>query len=1376
MPPKKGKVVKRKREELRAGPSKKPRTDDDELEVDDEEVMDLTKRYHQMIRTSEKRYRTYTRYNFRESSLTPRRIMDKLKIVYDREATYNGQGSIFKANIRAGLILMDRVTSQLFWYYPGRQTTLNEKPIIIRTKKDLDRALNQLSRQDFREKLLQYAPNSRFVFFQATNIEIMVTPIKGLPLRGDLRPNDFPDWLVKNRDVYCFIKSVNGKCLLRDGLCLFRCLAVFFANNNKQACETEAKRLAKIYCNEHGLEFTKFPGVTMAELELVENCFDVGIKVYSLSEGVNKCLCRVPLEAKKNGVCQVLTLQSKHFCLIKPGQEERFLGGFQCKKCTKLETTKRDCNRHEAKCKGAESKVVVKTGTYIQRGSLQSQLKKVGVLFRNVRDVFQRYFVVYDAESCMEKTADDMFSSKTEYEYRHKALVVCAATNIPGEKAKIFINKHEPHQPDKYLRDFFDQVETWRLIARDDNYQRAQYIFDYLDTNIRTLEDKPERFGYMRRLQLLKIKLGKQLETINVLSFNGRSYDIPLMREHLLPLFHQFGNGDELETEGVQKKKKKKWKSGVRFMVKQGASRYDAVLGNKIRLLDVLNYLGGQVVTLRSFVSNFAKDQQEKVDKAWFPYNVLKKIETLDDLKEFGLPVVADFRSDMSQGNTLGKNEREIKQNYNEFVKLWCEHGCSNLYDWILIYVKIDCLCMIPAIQNLQNQWYEREIDVFTSHCTIQSAMVPYLMSTIEDRNLYFVVPDETTLELLREKGIVGGLAEIFTRHQEAGLTPIQHGSEILTQTIESHDSNSQYLAALGSEMPVGPYLVRKSEDSFKPRLGGDKRATSAIQWLDYEAYKSGHSIQHTLNGNEPVLWCSGKLMRPDGYYVDSNNCTTIYEYDGCDSHACDICKKSNLGEEVSPVTGKTYNEMKSATKQRNEIWKIHYSRLIVKQECEFKKELDTGGELKDFVETWMIGPNRYGHNTRELSEVSMVKKLKSGEIFGFALVDVECDASHADYEKLKMFPPIIRPMNIDPSMIPKDILKRGEENGTIFDKPRKNLVACMTGKQVLIYTPLLKYLCEIEVKLTKVYQVIQFQANHFPFKKFEKMVANDRREGDRTGNVVKTNLAKHMGASAWGKFAFNPGKRNTYRIVNNEELSKALNGPLYMNHLELGDDYAEIQLRQKNIKYDLPVQIAVAVYGAAKLNLLKFVHSYILKYFDHTKLSICATDTDSVLISWASSKPEVELVHPHLRDEYEREKYNFVVDYRTPQAESHTKRQPGLFKIEVSAKKFIGLSAKCYIMVDETEETIKHAAKGVSSKTNDHILRFKTFKAALYDGVPVEAFNKSFRTIPNKPEVYTTNARRIGLQPFYIKRKLIEPDYIFSEPLDESKEVIDLI
>ena len=111
--------------------------------------------------------------------------------------------------------------------------------------------------------------------------------------------------------MYCFIKSGHDKFLLNDNLCLFRCLAVFLSKKQPKKCETEATKFADIYCDYRGI--FELHGVSLGELEFVENCFDVGIKVYTISgEDIEKTsLCRIAQEDKKKWCLSCVLVQEQ---------------------------------------------------------------------------------------------------------------------------------------------------------------------------------------------------------------------------------------------------------------------------------------------------------------------------------------------------------------------------------------------------------------------------------------------------------------------------------------------------------------------------------------------------------------------------------------------------------------------------------------------------------------------------------------------------------------------------------------------------------------------------------------------------------------------------------------------------------------------------------------------------------------------------------------------------------------------------------------------------------------------------------------------------------------------------------------------------------
>ena len=73
----------------------------------------------------------------------------------------------------------------------------------------------------------------------------------------------------------------------------------------------------------------------------------------------------------------------------------------------------------------------------------------------------------------------------------------------------------------------------------------------------------------------------------------------------------------------------------------------------------------------------------------------------------------------------------------------------------------------------------------------------------------------------------------------------------------------------------------------------------------------------------------------------------------------------------------------------------------------------------------------------------------------------------------------------------------------------------------------------------------------------------------------------------------------------------------------------------------DLPLQIGVAVYHLAKLRMLQFYYNFIDKYIDRTDFELFEMDTDSKYFAFSEDIND-KLIKPHMREEYEKEKYNF--------------------------------------------------------------------------------------------------------------------------------------
>ena len=110
----------------------------------------------------------------------------------------------------------------------------------------------------------------------------------------------------------------------------------------------------------------------------------------------------------------------------------------------------------------------------------------------------------------------------------------------------------------------------------------------------------------------------------------------------------------------------------------------------------------------------------------------------------------------------------------------------------------------------------------------------------------------------------------------------------------------------------------------------------------------------------------------------------------------------------------------------------------------------------------------------------------------------------------------------------------------------------------------------------------------------------------------------------------------------NEDNISKKINSP-HFKDLELlyGQKY-EVISTKREICQDLPLQIGVAVYHLAKLRMLQFYYDFIDKYIEREDFELLEMDTDSNYFAFSEDSIE-KLIKPHMREEYKKDKYNFL-------------------------------------------------------------------------------------------------------------------------------------
>ena len=169
---------------------------------------------------------------------------------------------------------------------------------------------------------------------------------------------------------------------------------------------------------------------------------------------------------------------------------------------------------------------------------------------------------------------------------------------------------------------------------------------------------------------------------------------------------------------------------------------------------------------------------------------------------------------------------------------------------------------------------------------------------------------------------------------------------------------------------------------------------------------------------------------------------------------------------------------------------------------------------------------------------------------------------------------------------------------------------------------------------VSKIYEFIEFLPINC-FQDFGDQVSNARREGDLDPDkAILANLMKLIGNSGYGKTITNIENHRCVKYFNKEEVSKAINDPLFSNLEVINDDLYEVETFKKSLHFSLPFQIVFFGYGYAKLRMLEFYFDFLNYFVDRTEYQCCEMDTDSLYLALATPTLE-EAIKPSKRKEF---------------------------------------------------------------------------------------------------------------------------------------------
>ena len=1208
----------------------------------------------------------------------------------DFDQIYESQSCAFKITCSLGLVLYNTDDSSIYYHYASDHNNplLADAVFIKNTKdfikfkkilKDLDPA--SLIREQYHTILLRICNICFFVYKL------------NFALGGYLCGCDFPLTIKRNQYLLNF-KSKNN--------CFFACLAYHklfqkYQNSKVHLQASFGKEMRRLLSS-FQKKFGKKENVTLQIMRKLELLFKVKINIYTYDDK-NNIISLYNSAIDMPGAPMRLMMTScpeHHFGHVSYITKwENFSKIFVCQTCNTVLKNSRCLKSHYSRSTpcNVTTKMNYPSGIFKPTRDVWEKIgDKYNIVFESVPS--NDYFVVFDFECMLRKK--NIKKRKTTYTQKHVPISYSLCSNIPGYTEPIC--KIRNNSEKNFIQEFvkrLNQISDKAYHILLDKYRfYLQKVAGVCDADSKILDE-----------------VDKYFRILPVISFNGKSYDIPIIRNSLFKCLKS------------------------PFVIKQN-SNYLTIVTSKLQFLDITSYIAPNT-SYRSFLDAL----QIPIKKGFFPYSYLSSKRVLRKTK---LPARKHFFDDL--------NDKELSiQDYNLCLKAWKENNMQTFADYLMYYNNLDTGPFVLAIQKMIDILKKRNISPFKDAISLPGISQKLLFQNCKDS---FELSGSKDIHDLLTSGLIGGPAIIFLRYafaNETFIKPYRYAKPVLTQRILGYDCNSLYLRCLGEKMPTGPFLYRTVDSTGKYLQKTDRiKYTKEIQWLLLLEKELNINIQTQLSPKGQKQFGDYKV---DGYFYNEKTRTHIvWEFLGCYFHShqsslCNIAKYSDI---------QNYRN----TMKRLEILKSYPNTQVFHiWECEYEEFLKAPLKIKPNITRQQCLDSILPKTIRTGCRIHVSKLLDmilADEIFGVIQCSVSVTPSFRSF--FDDFPPLFKNAEIaldDLSGLMYDYAKKHN----LMAQPRRMLVSSMFCESGVFITPMIQWFLKKNIEHgDKVFSIHDIKAfiQYIPedcFKFFCDEITKDRIAGDQNEKLkIHAYMAKNLGNSAYGKMITQVQRhKNVLYTSNDDEYFKHVASPLFVQSTDLGDDFFEVIKNKTQVSWKNPLHIGLFVYHYAKLKMLEFYYDFIKKYLKDSHYALIQMDTDSLYINLGGLTLD-ECVKPHLKKEFSVEKENWLVT-------NSTKRKPGLFKLEWSGIGYAGLNAKTYCCLGDE---MKMGLKGVKKKLEYY--NFESFKNVLVSEKPHFFKNKGIKLHQNK--MYTYTEEKKGLDYFYCKRKVLD-DGIHTVTLD---------
>lgn len=456
-------------------------------------ISDIYATYSNQIQTFEKLGRIMDIFNY-EVSIdrvfpTTQEIADIFTNVFWR------QTFAFKIVVSFGLILLNRETNELLYYHASlNNQRLFDEVFVITDYVSHELVRDQMLSMDLVDHLEQHRPTTKFIIKAISNVTLYIIKLLGKPVGSP--PEDFPEYIRKNKGLFSLIKNYKTGVRYADNLCFFRCLAI--KNGFTPAnLARESRRLFRQYCEFKDIEPSSFGGVGFADLNTLSQFYGIGINVYN--QEYNRKTSLVFRSLLQTNI-MYLNQYSNHFSYIKDfGKYSSF---YICQTCKKAWTIHSHYTRHIKTCDASTTKIF-QTGAYQPKQSIFEKLAEENICIPQELHYYE-YFLCFDIESLLIRDHDTPNTSRVCYTFKHKLASISVCSNIPT----------------------YDSPRCFVCSSTDSTKDLVKSFVEYLtEASIYAYEDMQERFvDYIDIINAsgLAEEFDKYLKQVPVLTFNGK--------------------------------------------------------------------------------------------------------------------------------------------------------------------------------------------------------------------------------------------------------------------------------------------------------------------------------------------------------------------------------------------------------------------------------------------------------------------------------------------------------------------------------------------------------------------------------------------------------------------------------------------------------------------------------------------------------------------------------------------------------------------------------------------------------------------------------------------------------------------------------------